>query len=179
MHRALAFLLIASSLAATALVGCGSSPARRDDTLASVDVPASGSTSSGGATVVAAAPIGPPESLSLTRPETEILGVRGENVMVRMRVMITNPNPYPVTMTVLDGILYLDGVNAATARVEGGDVLQARETRVYQLDASVPIQMVVGVRSRMYTTSGTITATDPNGNGFVSPFSFNGPIPGF
>ena len=175
MTRSLCLLLLSASLVLLA-AGCGASPTRRDDTLVSADVPAST-----GAVVVAApaAPTGPPSSIMLTRPETEILGVRGENVMVRMRVMITNPNPYAVTMQVLDGILYLDGVNAAVARVEGGDVLQANETRVYQLDASVPIRMVVGVRSRMYTTSGTITALAPTGATFVSPFSFDGPIPGF
>jgi hypothetical protein len=156
--------------------GCGASPARRSDTLVSADVPATSGA------VVAPAPVvpsGPPASITLSRPETEILGVRGENVMVRMRVMITNPNPYAVTMQVLDGILYLDGMNAATARVEGSDVLQAQETRVYQLDASVPIRMVMSVRTRMYTTSGTITALAPTGSTFVSPFSFDGPIPGF
>lgn len=177
MKRALVLVLCSFSLA-LAGSGCGASPTRRgDSTLASVDVPAST-----GAVVAPAtppAPTGPPSPIVLSRPQTEILGVRGENVMVRMRVMITNPNPYPVTMQVLDGILYLDGANAATARVEGGDVLQANETRVYQLDASVPIRMVMGVRSRMYTTSGTITALAPSGSSFVSPFSFDGPIPGF
>lgn len=173
-QRTVSLLLLSLSLALVG-AGCGASPAaRRSDTIASVDVPASG-----GAVVAPVAPAGPPSSIMLTRPETEILGVRGENVMVRMRVMITNPNPYAVTMQVLDGVLYLDGVNAATARVEGGDVLQANETRVYQLDASVPIRMVMGVRSRMYTTSGTITALAPTGSTFVSPFSFDGPIPGF
>lgn len=181
MTRVLVLRLVSFFLAlaiAPVSAGCGASPTRRDDTtVASVDVPAST-----GAVVAPATPpppAGPPSSIVLSRPETEILGVRGENVMVRMRVMITNPNPYAVTMQVLDGILYLDGVNAATARVEGGDVLQANETRVYQLDASVPIRMVMGVRSRMYTTSGTITALAPSGASFVSPFSFDGPIPGF
>lgn len=178
MTRALAVLSLASTLAVLG-TGCGASPtARRDDTLVSADVPASG----GGAVVVASPtpmPAGPPSPIMLSRPETEIMGVRGENVLVRMRVMITNPNAYAVTLTVLDGILYLDGVNAATARVEGNDVLQANETRVYQLDASVPIRMVMGVRTREYTTSGTITALAPSGSAFTSPFSFNGPIPGF
>ena len=175
MTRALVLLLVSFSLTLAA-AGCGASPTRRDETIASVDVPAST-----GAVVAPATPTptGPPSAITLSRPETEILGVRGENVMVRMRVMITNPNPYPVTMHVLDGVLYLDGANAATARVEGGDVLQAQETRVYQLDASVPIRMVMGLRTRMSTTSGTITALTPAGATFVSPFSFDGPIPGF
>jgi hypothetical protein len=110
---------------------------------------------------------------------TEILGSDGVNVAVRSRMLIRNPNPYPVTLRSLDGVLYLDGAQAATARIEGADVLDAHTDRVFQLDANVPVQLIMSVRSRVYTTSGSITATGPDGTAFASPFSFEGPLPGF
>lgn len=120
---------------------------------------------------------GPPAPLEVTQPMTEILGTDGVNVALRSRILIRNPNPFPVTLRSLDGVLYLDGMQAATAHVEGADVLDARTDRVFQLDANVPLQLIVGVRSGSYVTSGSITAFSADGSPFVSPFSFEGPLP--
>jgi hypothetical protein len=120
---------------------------------------------------------GPPAPLEVTQPMTEILGTDGVNVAVRSRILIRNPNPFPVTLRSLDGVLYLDSAQAATAHIEGTDVLDARTDRIFQLDANVPLQLILGVRSRSYVTSGSITAFTADGTPFVSPFSFEGPLP--
>lgn len=166
MKTTLPALVLALSFPVTlAAAGCGASPtARREETTT---------------TTSASAMSGPPAPLQVTQPMTEILGSDGVNVSVRSRILITNPNPYPITLRVLDGVLWLDGAQAATARIEGEDVLDARTDRIFQLDASVPVQLIMNVRSRVYTTSGTITATAPDGTSFSSPFSFEGPLPGF
>jgi LEA14-like dessication related protein len=150
---------------ASIVSGCGASPtvSARDESTVET----------------ATAMSGPPAPLEVTQPMTEILGTDGVNVAVRSRVLIRNPNPYPVTLNTLDGVLWLDGAQAATARIEGNDVLEGRSDRVFQLDANVPVQLVMNVRSRTYTTSGTIHATAPDGSGFDSPFSFEGPLPGY
>lgn len=158
------------------VAGCGASPtavARTESTTETSGASATVATS--GAVVTS----GPPMALEVTQPMTEILGFDGVNVAIRSRMLIRNPNPYPVTLHLLDGVLYLDGAQAATARIEGTDVLDGRTDRVFQLDANVPAQLLRSVRTGTYVTSGTITATAPDGTSFVSPFSFEGPVPGF
>jgi hypothetical protein len=157
--------LALSSLAA----GCGASPTAAARTESTTETSAS----------TAVAMSGPPAALEVTQPMTEILGFDGVNVAIRSRMLIRNPNPYPVTLHLLDGVLYLDGAQAATARIEGTDVLDGRTDRVFQLDANVPAQLLRSVRTGTYVTSGTITASAPDGTSFVSPFSFEGPVPGF
>lgn len=161
-------LLVCLALALPLTAGCGASPAARGREEATTTT-----------ATTTAAMAGPPAALEVTQPMTEILGSDGVNVAVRSRMLIRNPNPYPVTLRVLDGAVWLDGAQAATARIEGADVLDGNTDRVFQLDANVPVQLIMGVRSRTYVTSGTITATAPDGSSFSSPFSFEGPLPGF
>lgn len=161
---------------AASLVACGASPAARHrEELIEDDRAATSGATTGGSSVAMS---GPPTALTVTQPQTEILGSDGVNVAVRSRILVTNPNPYPITLHVLDGVLWLDGAQAATARIEGADVLEGNEARVFQLDASVPVQLIMTVRSRTYVSSGTITSTAPDGTSFASPFSFEGPLPG-
>jgi len=167
---ALALLTVVPVLA----VGCGASPTARRRAELEADTTTTGTTTSG-----SVAMSGPPAALEVSQPATEVVGSDGVNIAVRSRIRITNPNPYPVTLRVLDGIVWLDGVQAATARVEGQDVLEARTDRVFQLDVSVPAQLIMSARTRTYVTSGTITAIAPDGTAFASPFSFEGPLPGY
>lgn len=161
--------LVALTVVPVLAAGCGASPTarRRAELEADTTTTSSGSMS------------GPPVALEVSQPATEVVGSDGVNIAVRSRIRITNPNPYPVTLRVLDGIVWLDGVQAATARVEGQDVLEARTDRVFQLDVSVPAQLIMSARTRTYVTSGTITAVAPDGTTFASPFSFEGPLPGY
>jgi hypothetical protein len=169
--RSATVLALAASMIAP---GCGASPAARHREEMAAESTAATSGASGGSAVVMS---GPPAALEVTQPQTEILGSDGVNVAIRSRILVTNPNPYPITLRVLDGVLWLDGAQAATARIEGEDVLDAREARVFQLDANVPVQLIMTVRSRTYVSSGSITATAPDGTSFASPFSFEGPLP--
>jgi hypothetical protein len=77
-----------------------------------------------------------PAEIRLQRPDvTRPLG----GVTVRLWTRVTNPNPFGITLTTLNGTLYLEGTRAATASFPLGLPLEARQESVIPLDLAVSI----------------------------------------
>lgn len=154
--RALGNIVATTLVLGAMLAGCGAAPGTEAPTTPTADL----------------AP------LEISQPSTRLRGIEGQNAVIELSVVVSNPNQVPLTMRRVDGQVLLNGEQAARIEVEGEEIVEASSQRPFVLEVVVPLGFVMQLEAQQYVARGELYADAGSGDGALrSPFEFTQPIP--